>query len=287
MFASTLIACLIDHQNNRYCCCNPQCSFSIIRGADRTCPHERRRGGSSHHWTEAHDEHDDDGSADDGYAGDGHAGQYGDAGHALLVGPNSMMIPRCTLKFEKCAGGMKITCSCDDAVACGMLQNLCMMMQNGLCSCCCMMNGMVVCHCALTMGMTTCEMTKDGCRLTCTSGDAKCFATIQACYCRVPCAAKDLLCDDEQHADLLRLHHVHGPEDRQGQERPGISRVTPNPADPSPRGFPFWPVRGNVPVPRFGAALLGIGTFRPRLTLRPIPGRLNSESPSVSSGVGL
>ena len=24
------------------------------------------------------------------------------------------MVPRCTIKMEKCPGGMKITCTCDD-----------------------------------------------------------------------------------------------------------------------------------------------------------------------------
>ena len=111
----------------------------------------------------------------------------------MPVGPNHMMVPRCTLKFEHCTGGMKITCSCDDQVACGMLQNLCMMLQNGLCSCCCMMNGMVVCQCSLTMGMCNCEITKDGCCLTCTSGDAKCCSMIQAC-CDCLCAMCEAGC---------------------------------------------------------------------------------------------
>ena len=46
----------------------------------------------------------------------------------------SMMIPRCTMKVEKCTGGMKITCSCEDATACAMMQNLCNMMAGGMCS---------------------------------------------------------------------------------------------------------------------------------------------------------
>src|SRR6516164_529467 len=64
---------------------------------------------------------------------------------------NWMMVPRCTLKFEKCQGGMKITCSCDDKMACSMMQNLCMMLQGGMCSCFCMMNGMTVCYYNFTM----------------------------------------------------------------------------------------------------------------------------------------
>ena len=73
----------------------------------------------------------------------------------LPAGTNWMMVPRCTLKFEKCTGGM--------------------------CSCCCMMNGMVCCCCNLTMGICKCEMTKDGCCITCSSGDQKCGEMIQSC----------------------------------------------------------------------------------------------------------
>jgi hypothetical protein len=92
-----------------------------------------------------------------------------------------LMVPRCTLKVEKCQGGMKITCSCDDKMAASMVQNLCTMLAGGMVSCCCMMNGMTVCVCNLTMGMCKCEPTKDGVCITCTSGDAKCGEMIQAC----------------------------------------------------------------------------------------------------------
>ena len=51
------------------------------------------------------------------------------------------------------------------------MQNLCTMMAGGMCSCCMMMNGMMVCCCNLTMGMCKCEMTEDGCCITCTSGE--------------------------------------------------------------------------------------------------------------------
>jgi hypothetical protein len=95
--------------------------------------------------------------------------------------PNMMMVPRCTMKFEKCTGGMKIVCTCDDPTACSMMQNLCNMLANGLVSCCAMMNGMTVCCCNMTMCLCKCEMTKSGCTVTCTSGDAKCAEMIQAC----------------------------------------------------------------------------------------------------------
>src|SRR5262245_14514982 len=92
-------------------------------------------------------------------------------GTAMPMTPNMLMVPRCTMKMEHCTGGMKITCSCDDAMACSMMQSLCTMLQGGMCSLCCMMNGMMVCCCNLTMGMCKCDMTKDGCTISCTSGD--------------------------------------------------------------------------------------------------------------------
>src|SRR5438105_15838895 len=75
---------------------------------------------------------------------------------------NLMMVPRCTMKMEKCPGGMKITCTCDDAMSAGMLQNLCTMMAGGMCSCCMMMNGMMACCCNLIMGMCKCEPPQNG-----------------------------------------------------------------------------------------------------------------------------
>jgi hypothetical protein len=104
---------------------------------------------------------------------------------------NWMMVPRCTIKMEKCTGGMKMTCSCDDAMACSMMQNLCTMLAGSMCSCCMMMNGMMVCCCNLTMGMFKCEMTDKGCVITCTSGDAKCCEMIQACCDCMACMLKD------------------------------------------------------------------------------------------------
>ena len=100
------------------------------------------------------------------------------------VGPvssNWMMVPRCTYKFEKCQGGMKVTCVCDDKMACSMVQNLCTMLAGGMCSCVVTLNGMTVCCYNLTMGMCKCEMTDTGVCITCTSGDSKCCEMIQAC----------------------------------------------------------------------------------------------------------
>jgi hypothetical protein len=99
----------------------------------------------------------------------------------VAASPNYLMVPRCTLKFEKCTGGMKVSCVCDDKMAGSMLQNLCTMLQGGLCSCCVMLNGLTVCYCNLTMGLCKCEMTEHGVTITCTSGDSKCGEMIQAC----------------------------------------------------------------------------------------------------------
>ena len=100
---------------------------------------------------------------------------------AMPAGVSYQMVPRCTFKVEKCTGGFKMTCVCDDKMACSMVQNLCTMLAGGMCSCCCMMNGMMVCCCNFTMGMCRCDCTDKGVTITCTSGDAKCAEMIQAC----------------------------------------------------------------------------------------------------------
>ncbi len=99
----------------------------------------------------------------------------------MPVATNWMMVPRCGFKVEKCQGGMKVTCVCDDKMACSMVQNLCTMLAGGMCSCSVMMNGMTVACYNFTMGMCKCEMTDSGVCFTCTSGDAQCCQMIQAC----------------------------------------------------------------------------------------------------------
>lgn len=116
-----------------------------------------------------------------GMAGMGMPSMSAPAMGSATMTPNMMMVPRCIMKMEKCTGGMKITCSCDDKMAASMLQNLCTMLSGSMCSCCMVMNGMVVFCCNLTMGMCKCDMTKDGCTMTCTSGDAKFCEMIQSC----------------------------------------------------------------------------------------------------------
>ena len=44
--------------------------------------------------------------------------QRRDGRHGTMpAAPQWMMVPRCTIKMEKCTGGMKITCTCDDAMS--------------------------------------------------------------------------------------------------------------------------------------------------------------------------
>ena len=97
---------------------------------------------------------------------------------------NMMMMPRCTMKMEQRKDGMALMCAGVDAVASGMMQNLCAMLVNGMVSCAMMMNGMVMMNCNFTMGMCACEMTGDGMCVTCTSGDTKCLSMItDMCAC--------------------------------------------------------------------------------------------------------
>jgi hypothetical protein len=92
------------------------------------------------------------------------------------------MVPRCTsFKFEKCQGGFKITCVCEDKVAATMLQNLCTMLSGGMLSCCCVFNGVPVCTYNFTYCLCKCEPTDSGVCFTCTSGDAQCAAMCAAC----------------------------------------------------------------------------------------------------------
>ncbi len=99
----------------------------------------------------------------------------------VTPGMNWMMVPRCTFKFEKCTGGFRLFCTCDDKLASSMVQNLCTMLQGGMASCCCMHNGVCVCTCNFTMGMCRYEATEQGGCVTCTSGDPQCCEMLQAC----------------------------------------------------------------------------------------------------------
>jgi hypothetical protein len=100
---------------------------------------------------------------------------------------NWLMVPRCTYKFEKCQGGFKVTCVCDDPMARSVLHSLCTQLQSGLYSCSCTLNGITVCHYNLTMGLCKCDVTEQGCTITCTSGDQKCGEMIQCCCDSLAC----------------------------------------------------------------------------------------------------
>lgn len=131
------------------------------------------------------------------YAMGGPSVGYQPTGHpsATPTGANWCYVPRCTVKFEKCKDGCKIHCKCDDDVACGTLQNLCRMLCEGLCNCVCQVNGVAVCHCSFPMGACKVDYTKDGCCITCTSGDKAACAMIQACCeCLEACCKSGCCC---------------------------------------------------------------------------------------------
>lgn len=107
---------------------------------------------------------------------------------------NWCVLPRCRVEFDKCKGGLKIQCCCEEEVACGTLQNLCRMLADGLCSCCVTCNGLTVFQCNLTMGICKCEYTKDGVAITCTSGDKSCCEMLQACCDCLECCCKSGCC---------------------------------------------------------------------------------------------
>lgn len=108
---------------------------------------------------------------------------------------NMSMVVRCTMKMEKCAGGMKMTCICEDEVSAATLQNMCEMMAGGMCSCCCMMNGMTMCMCNMAMATCKCTKSKNGVTITCTSGDESMCEMIQACCdCMTMCLKDGCMC---------------------------------------------------------------------------------------------
>jgi hypothetical protein len=94
---------------------------------------------------------------------------------------NWCVVPRCKIEFEKCQGGYKIHCHCEDELSAATLQNLCRMLGEGCCSCCCTQNGIQCCNCTFAQCHCKCEYTKDGCTIHCTSGDKQCAAQCQAC----------------------------------------------------------------------------------------------------------
>jgi hypothetical protein len=102
---------------------------------------------------------------------------------------NWLMVPRCTFKFEKCQGGFKVYCSCDDKMATSMVQNLCQMLAGGLFSCYVQYNGMCCCVYNFIQGCCKYETTEQGVCFTCISGDPQCTQMIQACCDSISCYA--------------------------------------------------------------------------------------------------
>ena len=112
---------------------------------------------------------------------------------AGYVSPNYLVVPRGTIKVEKCQGGLKLSCYCDDKMACSMVQNLCQMLQGSMCSVSTVSNGITVCSFNFTYGLCKCEPTESGVCITCTSGDQKCCEMLQAC-CDCICCMSEAGC---------------------------------------------------------------------------------------------
>ena len=114
----------------------------------------------------------------------------------MMPGMSQMcVVPKCEIKIEKCTGGMKIMCSCEDEMSAATLQNMCKMMASGMCSLCCMMNGMMMCQCNLAMCKCVCTNTEEGVCITCTSGDKDCAKMCQACCeCTMACMQAGCMC---------------------------------------------------------------------------------------------
>jgi hypothetical protein len=92
---------------------------------------------------------------------------------------NVFSVPRCTFKVERVSDGLKVWCYCDDQTACSVMQNLCTALNGGLSSCWVTYNGMTVCSYNFCLGLCRWEVTDKGVCFTCTSGDQRCFATLQ------------------------------------------------------------------------------------------------------------
>ena len=109
--------------------------------------------------------------------------------------PNMMMVPRCTVRMEKCTTGVKIHCVCTEAVAVSMVQNLCSMQASQMVGCYVTMNGQTVCSVNFCCCVCTVEKTVDGVCIHCTTGDATCCQVVQCWY------------DEEMNRAELEAHH--------------------------------------------------------------------------------
>jgi len=97
------------------------------------------------------------------------------------MGMGGMMMPRCRMTLQKMNNGMRMSCVCEDKTSALALQQMCMMMQGGLCGCSMTMNGMIVCCCNMAMAGCRMEMTEMGVDCVCTSGDAGAVKMMHAC----------------------------------------------------------------------------------------------------------
>ena len=101
-----------------------------------------------------------------------------------------MNLPRCEMRVERCDGGCKIYCSCDDAEDRRALQAAGEKMAGKLCSVSCSLHGEPICHCTFNCCDCTCECTRtaEGMCLTCVSCDPACCEMVQAiCDCIARC----------------------------------------------------------------------------------------------------
>ncbi len=109
--------------------------------------------------------------------------------------PNMMMVPRCTVRMEKCSTGVKIHCVCSEAMAVSMLQNLCAMQAGQMVGCYVTMNGQTVCCVNFCCCVCTVEKTADGVCINCTTGDATCCQVVQCCAdCCCNCCVTGCVC---------------------------------------------------------------------------------------------
>src|SRR5437868_10893040 len=88
--------------------------------------------------------------------------------------PVSSNVPCCTMKVEKCNGGVKFICTCSNEQHAATLQESCKVLSGGKISFCCTSNGKVVCQCDLCMCECECTAVKNGVCFTCCSSDKNC-----------------------------------------------------------------------------------------------------------------
>ena len=99
----------------------------------------------------------------------------------------------CELSFEKCKGGFRVNCCCDDSTECAELHDLCEAICDSECSCCCLRDEKQICSFNLCCSQCKCESTQDGCCITCTN--AKCCAMLEAiCDCIECCCENGCCC---------------------------------------------------------------------------------------------